>query len=166
MSDVLTDPTPVAAGEYVTIGYYQNVLGALNVLTPWRSLAQQWANYLPNDWAVGSPVVNDGLALKNAVVQVRVPGDTTLGAMATVANAVSADVGIRSVTDNGAQPVEGTGLQRQAVQNNPTVGTCLDDPIQCLQHLLTEGLIVVAVVAGIAALVYVKPWKYLPKRNA
>ena len=125
--DLLTSPDPIPAGTYVTIGFSQDLLGALNVLTSWPSLAAQWVSYL--GWPTGQLVVSDTFGRKDAVVSVQITGDTTVGQVASIADAISPDVSILHVWINGEPPSAAT-LQTELASNATPFATAVDDPLK------------------------------------
>jgi hypothetical protein len=156
--DLLTSPEPIPAGTYVTIGFSQDLLGALNVLTSWRDLAAQWVSYL--GWPTGALVVNDTFGRKDAVVAVQITGDATVGQVASIADAISPDVSILHVWINGEPPSAAT-LQTELASNATPFAAAVDDPLKFVVNgagdllnavgtSLLSGLVPWLVIGGIA----------------
>lgn len=148
-ADLYTDPTPVPAGSWVTIGFSQNLLGALNVFTSWTDLANQWVANLPTTWPTQQLVINDSFLQHNAIVQVMIPNDSSLGEIASAADALSPDVSILRVINNGGGPASASTLATQAANNAAPLTQALAHPFDFLSAKLQTPVIIGAVVLGV-----------------
>ena len=126
----LSDPTPIPAGSYVTIGFSQDLLGALDILTSWTDLATQWVGYL--GWPTGPLVIADTFARKDAVVAVQITNDTTVGQVATIADGLSPDVSILHVWLNGPVPPSAATLNAELAANPTAFAAAVGDPVKFL----------------------------------
>ncbi len=151
----------VPAGSWVTIGVYQNFLGALNFAQSWTQIVNEWWSFLPDTWGSQSPVINaDGFGVADAVVQVHIPAALTIGAIGTLANK-NRQVSVRSVTVNGGAPADPDTLQQQA-DDNKKPALDLTGALTDIEKLLGSltGLAIVVIIAVV--LYQTKPWQYLP----
>ena len=158
VSDLLTNPTVIPGGSFVTIGFSQDLLGALNLSVSWSDLANQWIANLP--WPTYELLINDTFAEKDAIVQIYLPADTTIGQVGTLANNISADVSIIHMWINVGRADAAT-LEAQLAANPTAFALCVEDPIACAGGALTKtalsliptaAIVLAAVLAGVYVL--------------
>lgn len=149
--NLLSDVTPIAPGTWVGIGFFQNVVGAFNFSVTWAQLAGQWVGFLPDNFPQARLCINDTLNQKNAVIEVQVMANTTVGELASIAAAISPDVSIRAVYVNGPSRLTAAQWEQQCSENELAINKCLSDPVACAKQAL--GVVAVVVALAIVAII-------------
>lgn len=155
MSTVLTDPTPVPAGSWLLIVLRPSIAGLLDFIQPVSVAAAAWQSYAPTTWRIDTPVVQTSSfwAGETATTEVQVPDDTTIGAVATLADNVSNQLSVVSVTLVGADPLPVE--EWQTTTNNPddpgcgTVSGFLSDPFGCTWSFVQGPILIVLVLVAL-----------------
>jgi hypothetical protein len=138
-ADPASDPTPIPAGAWVTVGFYQNALGGFNSFTEsWTGLATNWAGYV--NWPQAELLIRDTVAYSDAILQLQVTNDTTVAQVYAVLNAISPDVSVRSIWINGARASAAT-LAAQEAGNADTLSNLINNPVSTIANVATSSLL-------------------------
>lgn len=143
---LFSDPTPVPAGSWLIVTLTESIAGMLSIVEPISSMVSAWIGYAPTTWAIGQEVDSfTFLSGSSANVAIRVPTNTTIGQVATLANDVSNQLNCTAVTLYGFNQPTGTDTAATPPTTDcSSASTWLQNPGACLWQSLKVPLIIAA----------------------